>query len=88
MPLRLCPVLPLFAECVCGVVSIQIQRLLFHPWDEGLEPLVRIDLCVKLIVSAQPRARGLHSFTSQLNLSAFYGIRGARRGCVARIKGC
>jgi TPR repeat protein len=31
--------------------------------------------------------RGLHSFTSQLNLSAFHGIGGARRGCVARVKG-
>jgi len=31
------------------------------------------------------RGRGLHSFTSQLNLSALYGIRGARRGCVARV---
>ena len=30
---------------------------------------------------------GLHSFTSQLNLSVFYGIGGARRGCVARVKG-
>jgi len=31
--------------------------------------------------------RGLHSFTFQLNLSAGYGIGGARRGCVARVKG-
>ena len=31
--------------------------------------------------------RGLHSSTSQLNLSTFYGIGGARRGCVARFKG-
>ena len=31
--------------------------------------------------------RGLHSFTSQLNLSVFYGIGGARGGCAARIKG-
>jgi len=31
--------------------------------------------------------RGLHSFTSKLNLSAFYGIGGARRGCVAHVKG-
>jgi len=31
--------------------------------------------------------RGLHSLTSKLNLSAFYGIGGARRGCVARFKG-
>jgi hypothetical protein len=30
--------------------------------------------------------RGLHSFTFQLNLSEFYGIGGARRGCVARVK--
>jgi len=31
--------------------------------------------------------RGLHSSTSQLNWSAFYGIGGARRGCVAHVKG-
>jgi len=31
--------------------------------------------------------RGLHSSTFQLNLSALYGIGGARRGCVARVKG-
>jgi hypothetical protein len=31
--------------------------------------------------------RGLHSFTFQLNLSAFYAIGGARRGCVTRVKG-
>jgi hypothetical protein len=31
--------------------------------------------------------RGLHSFTSQVNLCAFYGIGGAHRGCVARVKG-
>jgi hypothetical protein len=31
--------------------------------------------------------RGLHSFTSQLNLSDVYGIGGARKGCVARDKG-
>jgi hypothetical protein len=31
--------------------------------------------------------RGLHSFTSQLNLSAVFGIGGARRDCVTRVKG-
>ena len=31
--------------------------------------------------------RGLHSSTFQLNLSALYGIGGARRGCVARVMG-
>jgi hypothetical protein len=29
----------------------------------------------------------LHSFASQLNLSAFYGLGGTRRDCVARVKG-
>ena len=33
------------------------------------------------------RGRGSHSLTSQLNLSAFHGIGGARRGCVAHVKG-
>ena len=37
--------------------------------------------------SVAVRGRGVHSFTSQLNLSALYGIGGARRGCVARVKG-
>ena len=31
--------------------------------------------------------RGLHSLTSQLNLSAFNGIGGALKGCVARVEG-
>jgi len=31
--------------------------------------------------------RGLHSCTFQLNLSALYGIGGARKGTVARVKG-
>ena len=31
--------------------------------------------------------RGLHSFTSQLNLSDVYGVGAARRGYIARVKG-
>ena len=31
--------------------------------------------------------RGLHSSTSQLNLSALCGIGGARRGCVVHVNG-
>jgi len=31
--------------------------------------------------------RGLHSFTSQLNLSTFCWIGGALRGCVAHVEG-
>jgi len=34
----------------------------------------------------RPPDRGLHSFTSQLNLSAVYAIVGVRRDCVARDK--
>ena len=37
--------------------------------------------------SPRERGRGLHSSTFQLNLSALYGIGGARMGCVARVKG-
>jgi len=36
--------------------------------------------------AAPPQSRGLHSSSFQLNLSVFYGIGGARRGCVAREK--
>jgi len=35
----------------------------------------------------RPTTRGLHSFTSQLNLSALCGIGGARRDCVTRVQG-
>jgi len=34
------------------------------------------------------RARGLHSFTSQLNLSAFCGIGGVCRGCLGVFRRC
>ena len=35
----------------------------------------------------QALGRGLHSFTAQLNLSAFYWIGGACRDCVDLVKG-
>ena len=38
-------------------------------------------------ITLMPEARGLHSFTSELNLSALYGIGGACRCCVAHVKG-
>jgi len=52
----------------------------------------KINLCRYTLGTAgvdalRQRGRGLHSFTSQLNLSAFNGIGCARRGCVARVKG-
>jgi hypothetical protein len=36
---------------------------------------------------ADPHARGLHSSTFQLNLSALYGIGDARRRCAVRVQG-
>jgi len=48
-----------------------------RPWRAGIIPAK----------AGKMAGRGLHSFTSQLNLSAFYGIGGARRGCVARVRG-
>ena len=37
--------------------------------------------------ASPPPGRGLHSFTSKLNLSTFYWIGGTRRGWVAHVKG-
>jgi len=37
--------------------------------------------------SMMPGRGFIHLCTFQLNLSALYGIGGARRGCVARVKG-
>ena len=37
--------------------------------------------------SGSPTSRGLHSFTSRLNLSDVYGIGGARKDGVARVNG-
>jgi len=43
----------------------------------------------KNVVNAHSIARtaGAYNRSFQLNLSALYGIGGARRGCVARVKG-
>ena len=43
-------------------------------------------LC-KCIWFSAPTSRGLRSSTFRVNLSALYGIGGARKGCVARVKG-
>ena len=41
-----------------------------------------------MVPNPSPPTRGLHSSSFQLNLSALYGIvGGARRNCVARVKG-
>ena len=39
-----------------------------------------------LVEKDQVGLRGLHSLTSQLNFSAFFGIGVARWGCVAHVK--
>jgi len=53
--------------------------LWLSPNHEGQRRYVRLDDLVA--------GRGWHSLTSQLNLSAFYGIGGKRRGCVGRVEG-
>ena len=52
----------------------------------GEELDVKIVLLRLGIVLDRDGGRGSHSFKFQLNLSAFYGTGGARRGCVADIK--
>jgi len=42
---------------------------------------------VRVLVWAVGVGPGLHSSTFQLNLSALHRIGGARRDCVARVKG-
>ena len=49
----------------------------------------KLVLCVVAVyIIWEVPGRALHSSTFRLNLSAFYGIGGARRGYVARVKGC
>ena len=80
------------------VQSIAVRVLLHYrdlPTVLGLEPFIPLtdllhgpaqrDFFRRLMELVT--GRGLHSFTSKLNLSAFYGIGGARRGCVAHVKG-
>ena len=66
-------------ECKTLAVGRMQNRCLagaFVRWEEFTEE----SLHMKVI-------RGSHSSTFQLNLSALYGLGGARRGCVARVKG-
>ena len=61
---------------LCG--SADVLEALGVAVDLGPEGVAK---CVEAV------GRGLHSSTFQLNLSALYGIGGARRGCVARVEG-
>jgi len=56
---------------------------------EGLLGLqLQLDTTGEEVVTLQSNpGRGLNSSTSQLKLSACYGIGGARRDCVIRVKG-
>ena len=54
------------------------------------KPLVAGDIEAHVKYSeeeARIAGRGLRSSTSQLNLSALYGMGGARMDCAARVKG-
>ena len=66
------------------------RALLTGPWLAALFVCTSIQhLSSSEMVTAEVLVggRGSPSFTSQLNLSPFCGIGGARRGCVARVKG-
>jgi hypothetical protein len=53
----------------------------------GGEAVTNVDVVSTLVCSVPGIGRGLHSLTSQLNLSVCYGIGGALKGCVAHVKG-
>jgi len=61
-----------------------IDMVVFHI-DMGC--LVTLFPTRRAVRRARGAGKGLDSSTFQLNLSALYGIGGARRGCVARAKG-
>ena len=56
------------------------KHLGLHTTQEAAARAYRKHLEDSSSSSPGPASRGLHSFTSQLNLSAFHGIGGARRG--------
>ena len=91
-------VLAIWVLCAC---AYPCRAVLSEPWplagaDEG-GPLSGVALGEEKLggdgagagagAAGGGDGRGPHSFTSQLNLSALYGIGGARKGCVARVKG-
>jgi len=61
---------------------------MYLPENPGMYTRIQ---AVSVVFSLSPAmakmGRRLHSFASQLNLSALCGIGGARRDCVARVKG-
>jgi len=77
------------------LIADSIETVMGGQWYDGNVSLPGCDKNMPGTIMAMGRinrpslmiyGRGIHSFTSQLNLSAFYGIGGACRGCVARIK--
>jgi hypothetical protein len=73
---------------VAGPLSFLTGHLRARSWWYEIVALdVRLLIGGALTPVIQHTGRGLHSLTSQLNLSGFYGIGGARRRCVAHVKG-
>jgi hypothetical protein len=66
--------LPAMSECSDSVAEV----------FAAISPVV---CSAKVGANLAPLIRGLHSSTFQLNMSAFSGIGGERRDCVARVKG-
>ena len=67
-----------------GRTLIPVQGLMIVPANSGRCVQIHYD---DQAARGQVKGRGFHSSTCQLNLSALYGIGGARRDCVARVKG-
>jgi hypothetical protein len=73
-----------------GVLRLELigESYVVRPCEKGIHLIQRA--CYRTLERGGQfvlLGRGLHSSTSQLNLSAFYGRGGARRGCVARVRG-
>jgi hypothetical protein len=81
----------LLSVSTCAATPREIKRTIAHPigfyGSVGADGVWAPGQSIRAVAYDSPiPGRGLHSSTFQLNLSALYGIEGARRGCVARFK--
>jgi len=58
-----------------------------NPVDAKFQVADKLPEFLGVVARRMVSGKGLHLSTFHLNLSALYGIGGAHRGCVARVKG-
>jgi hypothetical protein len=80
------PLAPLAFPLTCPAMRPRGVGAVCHDADESAV-LARLEAELEAQVSAAGCLQGLTLVYFQLNLSALYGIGGARRGSVARVKG-